>query len=176
MISAVLTAGLGAVATAIGFGLSGRAQDSEWRGDAWERAGAAIKILGAFVILLGFALLIQPSRKPMADPIIVTHTLSSQALGLQLKLPSSWRLEASSDASSFKAVHDETGAVLLGNLAVAPLDDLNAAVEKVIAEERARSSFAEESSRGSVALGLLDGRWVELSLPDKGENVRAKIL
>jgi hypothetical protein len=175
MINAALTAGLGAIATAIGFGLSRLAQDAEWA-DAWDRVAALMKMLGAVAILFAFALLIQPTRKAASEPIVVTHTLSSQALGMQLKLPSSWTLEASGDASSFKAVHNETGAVLMGNLALAPLDDLNAAVEKVIAQERARSSSAQEVSRGVVPFGPLDGRWVELSLPGDGENIRAKIL
>ncbi len=87
MINALLTVGFGAVAIAIGFGLSRRAQDTEWRSDAWDRAGALLKILGAFGVLLSFALLIRPSRNLMADPIVVTHTLPSQGSGLQLKLP-----------------------------------------------------------------------------------------
>ena len=85
MINAVLTVGFGAVAIAIGFGLSRRAQDTEWRSDAWDRAGALLKILGAFAVLHGVALLIRPSRSLMADRIVVTQKLSSQGSGLQLK-------------------------------------------------------------------------------------------
>jgi len=85
MINAVLTVGFGAVAVAIGFGLSRRAQDTEWRSDAWDRAGALLKILGAFAVLHGVALSIRPSGNPMADRIVVTHSLSSQGSGLQLK-------------------------------------------------------------------------------------------
>ncbi|HME89950.1 MAG TPA: hypothetical protein VKE49_00895 [Myxococcaceae bacterium] len=68
MIDVVLTVGFGAVATAIGFGLSRRARDMEWRSDGWDRAGALMKILGAFVVMLGFALLVQSSRSPVAHP------------------------------------------------------------------------------------------------------------
>ncbi len=87
MINALLTVGFGAVAIAIGFGLSRRAQDTEWRSDAWDRAGALLKILGAFGVLLSFALLIRPSQNLMADRIVVTHTVPTQGSGLQLKLP-----------------------------------------------------------------------------------------
>jgi len=61
MIVALLTVGFGAVAIAIGFGLSRRAQDTEWRSDPWDLAGALLKMLGASVLLLGFAFLVRPS-------------------------------------------------------------------------------------------------------------------
>jgi len=61
MIVALLTVGFGAVAIAIGIGLSRRAQDTEWRSDPWDQAGALLKMLGASGVLLGFAFLVRPS-------------------------------------------------------------------------------------------------------------------
>jgi hypothetical protein len=87
MINAVLTLGFGAVAIAIGFALCRRARDTEWPGDAWDRAGALLKISGAFVALLGFSLLIQPSGSLRTSPTVATHPLFSQRSGLQLELP-----------------------------------------------------------------------------------------
>ena len=81
MINPVLMVGIGAVVTAIGFGLAKRARDAEWRTDPWDVAGSLLKILGAFTMLLGLALFIPPPRNLMADPSVATHTLSPQDRG-----------------------------------------------------------------------------------------------
>ena len=81
MISPVLMVGVGVVAIAIGFGLATRAQDAEWRNDPWDMAGALLKIVGAFTVLIGLALFIPPHRNLMADPSGMTHTLSPQDRG-----------------------------------------------------------------------------------------------
>jgi len=81
MNNAVLMVGFGAVAIAIGFGLARRAQDAEWRTDPWDMAGALLKILGAFTVLLGLSLFIPPPRNLIADPTGATHTLSPQDRG-----------------------------------------------------------------------------------------------
>ena len=114
MINAVLTVGFGAVAIAIGFGLSSRAQDAEGRSDAWDRAGALLKILGVFAVLLGVALLIRPSRNLMATRILVTHTLSSRGSGLQVEPQ---RLAGLSLVDPIHRLHPPPAGVL--NLAVA---------------------------------------------------------
>lgn len=76
MSNAVLMVGFGAVAIAIGFGLARRARDAEWRVDPWDVAGGLLKILGAFTLLVGLALLIPPPRNLVVDPHAVTRTLS----------------------------------------------------------------------------------------------------
>jgi len=81
MISPVLMVGVGAVAIAIGFGLARRARDTEWRTDPWDVAGALLKIVGAFTVLLGLSLFIPPPRNLIADPTGATHTLSPQDRG-----------------------------------------------------------------------------------------------
>ena len=81
MSNALLMVGFGAVAIAIGFGLARRARDTEWRDDPWDVAGALLKIVGAFTVLIGLALLIPPPRNLMVDPKAVTHTLSPQDRG-----------------------------------------------------------------------------------------------
>jgi hypothetical protein len=85
MINAALTVGFGAIATAIGFRLSRRARDTEWRTDAWDQAGSLLKILGTFVVLLGFALLIQ--SRNLANPTVATQPQSLPGLGLRPGLP-----------------------------------------------------------------------------------------
>src|SRR5215813_11491047 len=70
MIVAVLTVVFGAVAIAIGFGLSRRAQDTEWRSDPWDQAGAMLKMLVSSGVLLGFAFLVRPS---LLDPTQRIH-------------------------------------------------------------------------------------------------------
>jgi hypothetical protein len=103
MINALLTIGFGAIATAIGFGLSTRSRDPEGN-DAWDRAGALVKISGALVVLFGCALLIQPSRNPMPNTIVLSNTMSTgSALHLRLPQPSvatnvSEKLDALRDA------------------------------------------------------------------------------
>jgi len=81
MSDAILMVGSGVVATAIGFGVARRARDTEWRTDPWDVAGALLKILGAFTVLLGLALCIPPPRNLIADPTVATHTLSPQDRG-----------------------------------------------------------------------------------------------
>ncbi len=81
MSNAILIVGSGAVATAIGFGLARRARDTEWRTDPWDVAGALLKILGAFTVLVGFALFIPPPRNLIADPTVATHTSSPKDRG-----------------------------------------------------------------------------------------------
>ena len=105
-----------------------RARHTEWRSDAWDQAGALLKILGVFAVLLGVAVMIRPSRNPMADSIVATHSLSSRGSGLQLEPP---RLVGLSLVDPIHRIHPSPAGVLN------PAVPLQASIEQVLGKRGA---------------------------------------
>jgi hypothetical protein len=176
MSNALLIAGFGALATTVGFRLSGRPEATD-RSDVWELAGGLLKTVGALIAIGGVGVAIHASaRLDRPTPIVVTHTISLPEFGLQVLLPSTWKLESAEPGTDFVAAHSDTGAVLAGSVSVSssPAPGLNAIIDRIIEEERARSGTVENVSRGVMALGLLDAQWVKLSFPRQGEVVRMR--
>jgi len=87
-----------------------------------------LKILGVFAVLLGVAVMIRPSRNPMADSIVATHSLSSRGSGLQLEPP---RLVGLSLVDPIHRIHPSPAGVLN------PAVPLQASIEQVLGKRGA---------------------------------------
>jgi hypothetical protein len=74
------------------------------------------------------------------------------------------------------ATHSDTGAVLAGAVTrsnpLAP--GLDVAIDQIIEDQRARLGTVQKMSRGVMAVGLLDARWVKLSILREGELMRLR--
>jgi hypothetical protein len=137
-----------------------------------------VLFLGVSVLTSGFVgLAIHASgRRPQPPPLVVTHTVSSPEFGVQVTLPSTWSFEPGHPGTDFVVAHSDTGAILVG--AVTPSDPatrpLDATIDRIVEEQRARSGTVENVSRGAMPVGLVDARWMELSFPSKGNTARMK--
>jgi hypothetical protein len=113
---------------------------------------------------------------PRPAPIEVTHTVSLREFGLQITLPSTWKLGPDQPVTDFVATHSDTGAILAGAVTLSdpPAPELDAAIDRIIEDQQARLGTAERISRGAMAVGLLDARWLKLSFLRQGEAVRLR--
>lgn len=171
-----LMAGFGSLATTLGFRLTGRLQGADERWAARDRVGALLKTVGSLIAVAGVGLAIHATaRIPPPAPIVVTHTVALPQFGLQVTLPSTWTLEPGQARTDFVATHSETGATLAGAVALSdpPAPDLDATINRIIENQRGRGTV-ENISRGVMAVGLLDARWVKLSFQRQGEPVRVR--
>jgi hypothetical protein len=109
---------------------------------------------------------------------VVTHTVSLAEFGLQVTLPSTWKLEPGQQGRDFVATHADTGAVLAGAVTVSdpPAPELDAIIDKFIEDQRVRLGTVDNISRGVMAVGLLDARWVKLSFSRQSEPVRMRVV
>ncbi len=174
MLNLLLTVGFGALARTIGFRLKERLQGVDERWDAWDRVGALLKIVGSLIAVAGIVLAINAlARIPRPAPIEVTHTVSLRQFGLQVTLPSKWKLDSGLAGTDFVATHSDTGAILAGAVTVSdpPAPDLDGTIDRIIEDQRARLGTVEGISRGVMAVGLLDARWLKLWFPRQGETV-----
>jgi hypothetical protein len=107
---------------------------------------------------------------------VVTHTVSLPEFGLQVTLPSTWKLDVGEVGTDFVATHSDTGAALAGAVTVGdtPAPDLDATIDGIIEDQRAHSGTVENVSRGVMAVGLLEARWVKFSFPRQGKMVRTR--
>jgi len=144
---------------------------------ARDRVGALVKTVGLLIAVAGVALAIHASaRVPRPAPIVVTHTVSLSQFGLQVTLPSSWELAPGQTGTEFVATHSDTGAILAGAVTLGdpPAPDLDAMIDRIIEDKRVRLGSVENITRGVMAVGLLDARWIKLSFPSHGELVRMR--
>jgi len=177
MLNVPLTAGFGALARTLGFRATGGLQDADERSDAWDPVGAPLRIAGWLIVVAGAGLAIHASaRMPRPAPIEVTHTVSLPEFGLQVRLPSTWNLGPGQPVTDFVATHSDTGAILAGAVTRTdpPAPGLDAAIDRIIEDQRARLGTVEKISRGVMAVGLLDARWLKLSFLREGEMVRLR--
>lgn len=177
MLSVSSSANLGALARTFGFRGAGGLRGADERSDAWDRVGVLLRILGWLMPVVGAVFAIHASaRMPRPDPIEVTHTVSLSQFGLQVAFPSTWNLGVGQSATDFVATHSDTGAILAGAVTrsnpVAP--GLDAAIDRIIEDQRGRLGTVQNVSRGVMAVGLLDARWVKLSFLREGELVRLR--
>lgn len=170
MTHAELTGGFDAVAKALGFRAAGKVQSISIRWNAW-----ALLRIGALIAIAGLFLAVGRHRTAQA-PLVVTHTVSLAEFGLQVILPSQCNVKHS--AQGFEAANPETGALLVGAVTVSdpPVPNLETMVDRIIERQRAQSGTVENISRGVMAIGLLDARWVKYSFPRDGEMVRARTI
>ncbi len=147
------------------------------RNDAWEQFGSLLKLSGLLVGLAGLILAVNAfGRMPSRAPIELTHTLSFSQFGLQVVLPSTWKVDPTLRGADFVANHSGTGASLVGAVTVSdpPAPDLDATIDRIIEEERARTGNVENIARGVMGVGLLEARWLKLSALQQGELVRMR--
>ena len=133
---------------------------------------------GALLIAIaGIGLAVKATaRIPRPAPVVVTHTVSLPEFGMQITLPSTWKLEPGQKGTDVVATHTDTGAILAAaiTLSAPPAPKLDAMIDGFIEDQRARLGAVENISRGAMAVGLLDAGWVKLSFPRQGEPVRMK--
>jgi len=144
-----------------------------------NRVLAVLKALGALIATAGIGFAINATaRVPRPRPMAVTHTVSLAEFGLQVTLPSTWKLEPGQEGTDFVATDTRTGALLAGAIILnaPPAPRLDAVIDKLIEEQRSRLGAVENLSRGAIGVGLLDGQWVKLSFKRQGDPVRMKAL
>jgi len=171
--------GFGALATTLGFRVKGRLEGADKRWATQDRIGALLKTVGSLIAVAGIVLAIHVfSRAPQPAPMVVTHTVSLAQFGLQVTLPSTWKLESGQRGTDFVATHSDTGAILVGAVSVSdsPAPNLHGTIDRIIEDQRARLGPMENISRGVMAIGLLDAHWVRLSFRRQGEPMRMRML
>lgn len=177
MISALLTTGLGVIATTVAFRLNRRVLAAGEPLHLWSAVGGLIRILGPMIVLTGVLWAIHASGRllPRPAPTIIRHTVSVSEFGVEVTLPSTWRLETGQAPIDFVATDSDTGAVLAGFVSVTdPHASLRVAIDRIVEDQRARFGTVESSSRGVIGLGRLHGEWVELSFHGQGDPTRIK--
>lgn len=171
------TASLGALARTFGFRGAGGLGGADEVSDAWDRVGALLRIVGWLMAVVGAVFAVHASaRMPRPAPIEIIHTVSLSEFGLQVALPSTWNLGAGQTGTDFVATHSDSGAILAGAVTrsdpLAP--GLDAVIDQIIEDHRARLGTVQKMSRGVMAVGLLDARWVRLSFLRERELVRLR--
>jgi hypothetical protein len=179
MIPALLTTGLGVIATTVAFRLNRRALPAEERLHLWGALRALMRILGPMIVLAGFLGAIHASGRllPRPAPMIIRHTVSLSDFGVEVTLPSTWTLEPGQERTDFVATDSDTGAVLAGVVSVTdPHASLRVAIDRIVEDQRARFGTVESSSRGLIGFGPLHAQWVELSFHGQGDPTRIKTI
>jgi len=177
MIPALLTTGLGVVATTVAFRLNRGALPADERLHIWGAVRAVTKILGPMIALSGviWAIYASGGVAPWPAPMLVRHTVSLPEFGLEVTLPSTWSLQSGLAGAGFAATDSDTGAAMAGVVGVGdPRDSLRVAIERLVEDQRARFGTVESSSRGVTAMGPLQAEWLELSFRGQGEPMRIR--
>ncbi len=106
----------------------------------------------------------------------LTHTVYLSEFGLQVLVPSTWMVESGQEGADFVANHSETGASLAGAVTLSdpPAPDVDARIDGIIEEPRARLGNVTNIARGVMGVGLLEARWLKLSALRQGELVRMR--
>jgi hypothetical protein len=179
MIPALLTSGLGAIATTVAFRLNRSVQPADERLHSWGTVWALMRILGPMIVLAGVLSAIHASGRVLTRPapLTVWHTVSVPEFGVEVKLPSTWSLETGKARTNFVATDPDTGAVLAGVVsAAAPHASLGVGIDRIVEDQRARFGTVESSSRGVLGLGPLHAQWVDLSFHGQGDPTRIKTI
>jgi len=177
MIPALLTTGLGVVATTVAFRLNRGVLPTDERLHIWGAVRAVTKILGPMIALAGLLWAIYASGgvPPRAAPMFVRHTVSLPEFGVEVTLPSTWSLQPGPAGADFAATDSDTGAVMAGVVSAGdPYDSWRVAMDRLVEDQRARFGTVESSSRGVAALGPLHAEWLELSFRGQGELRRIR--
>ena len=177
MIPALVTTGLGVIATTVAFGLNRGVVPADERLHLWGAARALMRIVGPMVVLTGVLWAIQASGRWLdrPAPMIIRHTVSLPEFGVQVTLPSTWNLEPGQTGTDFVATDSDTGAAMAGLVTVNdPHASLRVAIDRLVEDQRARFGTVESSSRGVTALGPLNAEWLELSFRSQGEPTRIR--
>jgi hypothetical protein len=179
MIPALLTTGLGAIATTVAFRLNRSVQPADERLHPWGAVWALMRILGPMIVLAGVLSAMHASGRvlPRPAPLAVWHTVSVPEFGVEVKLPSTWSLVAGKAQADFVASDPDTGAVLAGVVNAADPDtSLRVAIDRIFEDQRAHFGTVESTSRGVLGLGPLHAQWVDLSFHGQGDSTRIKII
>src|SRR5262252_7891633 len=144
MIPALLTTGLGVVATTVAFRLNRGVLPADERFRIWGAVRALMRILGPMIAFAGvlWAIYASGGVPPRPAPMLVRHTVSLPEFGVEVTLPSTWSLQPGAAVA---------GVVSVGN----PHDSLRVAIDRLVEDQRARFGTVESSSRGVTALGPL---------------------
>ena len=109
--------------------------------------------------------------------MVFRQTVSLPEFGVQVTLPSTWRVNYSPGETHFVARDAATGAVLAGEISVADASKpLAADIGRIVEQQRARLGPERKSSRGVMALGPLGAEWVELAYEGLGNPMRIKTI
>jgi hypothetical protein len=179
MIPALLTTGLGVIATTVAFGLNRTVLPADERLYPWDAVRALMRILGPIIVLAGVLSAAHATGRLLPRPAAMTvwHTVSIPEFGVEVKLPSTWGVETGQARTDFVATDPDTGAVLAGVVSVAdPHASLRVAIDRIVEDQRTRFGTVESSSRGVIGLGPLHAQWVELSFPGQGDPTRIKTI
>jgi len=177
MIPALLTTGLGVVATTVAFRLNRGVLPADERLHIWGALRAVTKILGPTIALSGVLWAIYASGGVAARPapMLVRHTVSLPEFGVEVTLSSTWSLQPGLAGKDFAATDSDTGAVMAGVVSVGdPHDSWRAAIDRLVEDQRARFGTVKSSSRGVAALGPLHAEWLELFFRGQGEPIRIR--
>lgn len=177
MIPALLTTGLGVVATTVAFRLNRGVLPADERFRIWGAVRALMRILGPMIALAGvlWAIYASGGVPPRPAPMLVRHTVSLPEFGVEVTLPSTWSLQPGPAGADFAATDSDTGAAMAGLVTVNdPHASLRVAIDRLVEDQRARFGTVESSSRGVTALGPLNAEWLELSFRSQGEPTRIR--
>ena len=177
MIPALLTTGLGVVATTFAFRLNRGVLPADERLHIWGAVRAVTRILGPMIALSGvlWAIYASGGVPPRPAPMLVRHTVFLPEFGVEVTLPSSWSLQPGPAGADFAATDSDTGAAMAGLVTVNdPHASLRVAIDRLVEDQRARFGTVESSSRGVTALGPLNAEWLELSFRSQGEPTRIR--
>jgi len=179
MIQGFLAACRGAIATTLGFGGIREESAINKHLDTAAAAKAAVRIVAPIAVLVGmlWALHAAAGRQSLRDPMVFRQTVSLPEFGVQVTLPSTWRVNHSPGETHFVARDAATGAVLAGEISVGDASKpLAADIGRVVEQQRARLGPERKSSRGVMALGLLGAEWEELAYEGLGNPLRIKTI
>jgi len=174
-----LAVGLGVIATTLGFRATQAGQATD---EHLNLAGAAkrlMRIVGPMAVLVGvlWAIGATGGRLPRPDPMVVRHTVAFPEFGVQVTLPQTWSLEPTQAGTEFAAIDSETGATLTGAIRLTDSSKpFSVEIDKIIDDHRARFGSGQNSSRGVLALGLLNAQWAELSYFGQATGTRVKTI
>jgi len=177
MIETLLATGLGVIATTLGFRRSRVQPATDEHLDIAGAAKRLMRIVGPMALLVGMLSAVQVAggRMHRPDPMVLRHTVAFPEFGVQVTLPASWSVGPSQPGTDFAASDSETGAILTGVVRITdPNKPLNADIDKIVEEHRARFGNEARSFRGVMALGLLQAQWAEFAYhgQDTATNVR----
>jgi hypothetical protein len=189
MIDGIIMCLAGFLAALLGFRVLGPRPGESPRWDRWhDRFGIAVRVLGVVVVLAGLALvgwrLYQGESGPAAatqvEPPTIRvegQTISSGPLGFQLTFSDWWRLDPPGPGADFLAVHQDSGAALIGTaLPTSPPGATpDAIITMTIDSRTADWGSVANLERGETKIGARPARWAVFSAPEQHEATRLKL-
>lgn len=174
-----LATGLGVIATTLGFWGTRVQTLGEEHLDIWGAAKRLMRIAGPMTVLVGILWAIHAAggRLNRPEPIVVRHTVALPEFGVQVTLPPTWTVGHGKEGTNFVARDSVTGAVLSGEIVTTdPNKSLAADIDRIVEQQRARLGPEHRSSRGVIALGLLNAQFAELSYEPLGNPMRIRTI